>query len=142
MSESNNPSRTRTCLGCEGGRQVPAKDAYGWIAAPVTCPACLGSGSVTERMGFDRHGEFIADAVADAETLLDYAFSRPHGDGTLEAYLDSALGHGDSVAAEMLGGDPAPCPCGCGTPAKRWSFAERAARSAFRAVPALKGESL
>jgi len=104
---------TRPCRACE---RTGCKFRHeGCAARSHTCPACLGSGQVTDRIP-------AADAIADAETLRLLAlayFAIPLGDE-----LDRAATHlsvqecGERFASEI---------------------SYLAARAAFRAVPGLRG---
>jgi hypothetical protein len=109
-------ARTRTCLGCEGTGRDNHTVLPAWFnGRRLVCPACLGSGTVTEP-------DSRKDAMADAETVEQYAALTgwpPH-----EEHLAFRR---DLLLAETYGRTECPT---------------LAARSAFRAVPALKGESL
>lgn len=104
---------TRDCLVCYG---TGTTGVHFWV-----CPVCLGTGRVEDRIG-------VEDAVADARTLQGVAWDlpKPHISNTLR----KARFFGRQVVAEIeIGGD-----WGLGV------LAMSAARAAFRAVPALRGE--
>jgi hypothetical protein len=131
--------RTRTCLGCEGTRYDVVERAriarehskrYGWpgipnfmvpaVPTPPPCPVCLGSGTVTEP-------DSRKDAMADAETLRSIYRQHHKARGYSRTLVAKAGAGGDYIiqARPWLGTDGK-------------DVGRRAARLAFRAVPALK----
>jgi hypothetical protein len=136
-------ARTRTCLGCEGtGRDeaerrrqhIEHSRKFGWAGIPrymvpalpmaPPCPACLGSGTVTEP-------DSRKDAMADADTLRSIYRQHHKARGYSRTLVAKAGAGGDYIiqARPWLGTDGK-------------DVGRRAAQLAFRAVPALKGESL
>jgi hypothetical protein len=137
-------SATRACKGCDGsgvddtvcGRCCQRADldviAVFGLCAPCAdyesetkrprprptafaCPACLGTGSVTD-------GPFRRDAEVDAETLR--VVGRGHSWATQHGMLDgTTYSHEPDATAD-----------------ESRDVASYAARAAFRAVPALRGE--
>lgn len=113
--------RERACKGCDGtGGHVgvierhfgdSASDLRRVIVGGTVCPACCGTGRVTDHIP-------AADAVADAETLCvcGHAF-RSHVRGY---YVGPCRGR--AINAPACKRIPAPCLC-----------------DAFRAVPGLRG---
>jgi hypothetical protein len=101
---------TRPCKGCDGSGAAPKRFDPVWpFADPKHCPACLGSGRVTD-------GPYRRDAEVDAETL------RPTG------MLWETQGWVSSAVVQ----DPR-------FPERAIACYRRAARAAFRAVPGLRG---
>lgn len=113
----------RECRGCDGRGSVTVR--VPWLHQPadsgawetdvtlVWCAACEGEGVVTERVP-------IQDAVADAETL------RLMVEQTRRPKLKAALRDAGFFGSASVEYHP--------------SWADRAARSAFCAVPGLRGE--
>jgi hypothetical protein len=119
------PSRTRECKGCEGSgcgcveKTMLVFRAAGSSSEPCAdCPACLGSGRVTD-------GPFRRDAEVDAETLRANVATFT---GTSDAWWAAKAGRFAERAAWK------------GHRAAAFDFARDAARAAFRAVPGLRGE--
>lgn len=105
--EHGDPSAFLCAEHAENGRRNP-------------CPACLGSGRVTD-------GPFRRDAEVDAETLRVLAFDMPGTRFAVNVHAASYYGRGVKAGwwpDEFFG----------------MCAGELAARAAFRAVPALRGE--
>jgi hypothetical protein len=96
-------------------------------AAFAPCPACLGSGTVTDRLGFTREGLYIPDAVIDAEALSNMNLELRGGRGWSNTSIKRTEDTGHSVRW-FLHSDPA----------LAYVRAREGASRAFRAVPALK----
>jgi hypothetical protein len=118
-------TRTRTCLGCHGTGLSCSCDPAGLPGLFCKdCPACLGSGTVTEP-------DSRKDAMADADTLRSIYRQHHKARGYSRTLVAKAGAGGDYIiqARPWLGTDGK-------------DVGRRAAQLAFRAVPALKGESL
>ena len=127
MTTNEQARADHKCGACGGlGRidkphRIGGSSFYDGYATLVFCPVCLGSGRISDRMP-------AADAMADAETLLNLSYTEPkdwaaeawNTGGFIRWYLDRENGICEPEYLAVV--------------------AESAARAAFRAVPGLRGE--